>query len=161
MTSITRFFSLPAAILLAVTVMTPLLGSAQVISNGYACAPKNPGGEETRLYFRQQDGVAINLSQTATFPVVCPVIIEFGYEDYYTAVALKNGSNATQDFACALEEYNLETVKVRSTGRSIAVPAGQTGFIEYSPIFLANPTNYLSLRCILPPRGMVGEVVWW
>ena len=77
------------------------------------------------------------------------------------SVALKNGSNVTQDFACALEEYNLESVKVRSTGRSIAVPAGQTGFIEYDPIFLTTPVNYLSLRCILPPRGMVGEVVWW
>lgn len=157
----TRYFPLPTAIMLVVTLMAPLLVSAQTISNGYVCEPKNPGGEETRLYFRQQDGVAINLSQSATFPVVCPVIVEFDLEPYYTAVALKNGSNKIQDFACALEEYNLESVKVRSTGRSIPVPPGNTGIIEYGPVFLTNPVNYLSLRCILPPRGMVGEVVWW
>ena len=73
------------------------------ITNGYICEPKNPGGEETRLYFRQQDGVAINLSQSATFPVVCPVMIPFQLPPFEAGVVLKNGVNTTRCFSCALE----------------------------------------------------------
>ena len=128
------------------------------VTNGYICEPKNPGGEETRLYFRQQDGVAINLSQSATFPVVCPVIIPFLEPPYEAGVVFNNGSSATRRFSCALEEYDQFSNIVKSTGRAIDIPPGESNIIAYQGIFLQFETNYLSLRCIIPPRGEVGLV---
>lgn len=144
--------------------LSPLLCIAhgtESITNGYICEPKNPGGEATRLYFRQQDGVAINLSQSATFPVVCPVIIPFGEPPFSAAVVFKNGSNATRNFNCALEEYDIFSNLVRSTGQSVSIPAKDSDYISYDFISLVTVTNYLSLRCIIPPRGMVGLVSFW
>jgi hypothetical protein len=137
--------------------------SAQLMSNGYACAPKNIGGEDTRLFFRQQDGVAINLSQTATFPVVCPVVI-----DYYTwegsygvGVTLKNGSSSTQTFSCALEEYRGDGVRQRSIGRSVNIRPGGYDFFNWEVMQVVTDFNYSSLRCILPPKGMIAELAWF
>ena len=154
--------SISAVLLLAVGVTVPTKSVAQEsVTNGYICAPKNPGGEETRLYFRQQDGVAINLASNATFPVVCPVIIPFDNPPYEASVAFKNGSNATQNFACALEEYDAFANLVRSIGKSVSIPPGGSNLIAYQDIYLLAITNFLSLRCILPPRGMIGWVEWY
>jgi len=139
----------------------PLQSAAQSITNGYVCAPKNIGGEETRLFFRQQDGVAINLSSNATFPVVCPVVVSLGDPFYDVLIRVGNGSNVTQSPACALEEYDVFSNKVRSTGRAITLPAGFNGPIFWAGITLLNPSNYLSVRCILPPRASVGLVGWY
>ena len=149
--------------ILIVGFVSPLLNFAyaQDITNGYVCEPKNPGGEETRLYFRQQDGVAINLSQSATFPVVCPVVIPYQDPPYEAVVVFKNGSSATRKFNCALEEYDILSNLVRSTGRAVDIPPGDTDAIVYEDIFLLSEFNYLSLRCIIPPRGMVGFVSWY
>ena len=158
----TKIFLLIAVLIS--TAMLPLLCLAhggESITNGYICSPKNPGGEATRLYFRQQDGVAINLSQSETFPVVCPVIIPYLEPPYVAGAAFKNGSNATRSFNCALEEYDILSNLVRSTGRAVTIPAGSSDFIAYEGIFTLSDTNYLSLRCIIPPRGMVGVVTFW
>lgn len=137
--------------------------SAQIISSGYECAPKNIGGEETRLFFRQQDGVAMNLSQTATFPVVCPQIIDYydGGGFYGLGVTLRNGSGATQTFSCALEEYGGDGVKERSIGKTANVRPGDYGVFLWDIMKVVNNFNHSSLRCILPPRGMIVQLVWF
>jgi hypothetical protein len=137
--------------------------SAQIISvtNGYICAPKNPGGEETRLFFRQQEGVAINLSTTATFPVVCPVIIPGDNPPYMAGTEFKNGSSVGQNFACALEEYDPAHNLVKSTGRSIYIPGNGNDYILFTNYYLSSVDNNLSIRCILPPRGMIGSVLFY
>jgi len=136
---------------------------AQVInaSNGYLCAPKNPGGEETRLYFRQQEGVAINLSQSATFPVVCPVIVPVDSSPYFAGVEFKNENNTGQNFSCALEEYDPAHNLVRSTGRSVFIPSNGSNYILYTNYYLNNVQNTISIRCIIPPRGMIGSVLFY
>jgi hypothetical protein len=135
--------------------------AAQTITNGYVCAPKNPGGEETRLYFRQQDGVAVNLASSATFPVVCPVEIPYGEDFYDVVVRVGNGNDSTQKFSCALEEYDLGNNLVRSIGKALNLPAYTVGPIAWAGVVLLSESNYLSARCILPPRGQVGLVGWY
>ena len=135
--------------------------AAQTITNGYVCAPKNPGGEETRLYFRQQDGVAVNLASNATFPVVCPVEIPMGEAYYDVVIRLGNGNDFTQKFSCALEEYDLGNNLVRSIGKAINLDAFNVGPIVWAGVVLLDEGNYLSARCILPPRGQVGLVGWF
>lgn len=153
--------SLVSTVLFLIGGVYPLESVAQSITNGYICAPKNPGGEETRLYFRQQDGVAINLSQSATFPVVCPVIIAFDAPPYFAGVDFRNGSSVTQKFSCALEEYDFTATLVRTTGKAISVPANGASSIVYENYYLDSFANYLSLRCIIPPRGMIATVGWF
>ena len=130
-------------------------------TNGYICAPKNPGGEETRLYFRQQEGVAINLSTSATFPVVCPVIIPVDNPPYMAGVEFKNGNKSGQNFSCALEEYDPAHNLVRSTGRSIYIPGNGNNYILYTDYYLNHVDNNISIRCIIPPRGMIGAVLFY
>jgi len=137
--------------------------AAQYISNGYECAPKNIGGEDTRLYFRQQDGGAINISKTATFPVVCPVFIDYYFFEglYGVGVTLRNGSKTSQTFQCALEEYRVDGVKARSIGRSLTIAAGDWDVISYEPMVVTQYFNYSSIRCILPPGGSIAELAWF
>tara|TARA_R110002110_G_scaffold14698_1_gene67589 strand:- start:10091 stop:10597 length:507 start_codon:yes stop_codon:yes gene_type:complete len=144
----------------------PQASHAQFVSNGYICAPKNIGGEETRLYFRQQDGAAVNISRTATFPVVCPIIMDYYYFPeglalYSAGVTLRNDSDVTQKFQCALEEYNLGGFKEKSTGAAISLEPGGVGLIQYELFETTSELNYAGLRCILPPRGMIAEVIWF
>ena len=136
---------------------------AQIISitNGYICAPKNPGGEETRLYFRQQEGVAINLSKSASFPVVCPVIFPFDEPPYMAGVEFKNGNKVGQKFSCALEEYDSAHNLVKSTGRSIFIPGNGDNYILYDDYYMNHIDNVISIRCIIPPRGMIGAVLYF
>lgn len=136
-------------------------GVAQILfqTNGYICAPKNPGGEETRLYFRQQEGVAINLSKSASFPVVCPLIIPGGNPPYIAGVEFQSENNTGQTFSCALEEYDITHDLVRSTGRSVFVPGNGHNYILWTDYYPSNLDNTLSLRCIIPPRGMIGAVL--
>lgn len=138
-------------------------GRSLMKTNGYLCEPKNPGGEETRLYFRQQDGVAINLSSTATFPVVCPVLTTVIPNDLrpFNGIGVRfgNGRNVTQKFQCALEEYDIGFNLVRSTGKAITLAPFTTNTLQYFDIKLQKLDNYFSLRCIIPPRGQVGHVI--
>ena len=130
-------------------------------TNGYLCAPKNPGGEETRLFFRQQDGYAINLSSSATFPVVCPVLSTYSsteIQEHGVAIRLGNKSNVGQNFACALEEYDSTFTQVRSIGKALFLEPFQAGSLQYTGIFLLATQNTLSLRCIIPPRGVIGKL---
>lgn len=131
------------------------------LTNGYVCDPKNPGGEDTRLYYRQQDGLAINISPTASFPVVCPVQIPFNYAPYYITVGVKNTSAAaTEKFLCALEESDFFGDPVRTIGKSVTLSAGEGNLLAWEGIVPATTSNYLSLRCILPPKGGVTFLNW-
>jgi hypothetical protein len=147
--------------LLIISTFYPLESVAQSITNGYICSPKNIGGEETRLYFRQQEGVAENISKTATFPVVCPVVIEYDLPPYFVLVSVGHSSDSSQTIACSLEEYDINAVKVRGIGKSVNLAPGSGDFLSWEEIYLQNPTNYLSLRCILPPLGGIAEVAWF
>jgi hypothetical protein len=140
-----------------------LSASAQVAStNGYVCAPKNPGGEETRLYFRQQGGQAVNLAPDASFPVVCPVIIDPVLSSSHAVViGLANNNSSTQDFSCALEENTVAGATIRTIGRSLKVGRASGGVMIWENIALSDPTSYFSVRCILPPKGGVSLVAWY
>ena len=131
-------------------------------TNAYMCAPKNPGGESTRLFFRQTDGVAINLSKTETFPVVCPIIAHYAHFYHNVAVRVGNSNNVTQTVSCALEEYDGGANKATSYGRSKKIPAGFTDSIIWENIRLSstNTGNYVVVRCILPPLGFISTVGW-
>lgn len=157
------YLTIPVYILLALGTLHSLESVAQgpSITNGYVCAPKNIGGEDTRLYFRQQDGVAENLSKTATFPVVCPVVITYDSPPYFVTVAVGQGSDFGQDFACSLEEYTGNAFKVRGIGKSVYLPPGGSDALSWENVYLQDPSNYLSLRCILPPRGGISGVLWY
>lgn len=137
--------------------------SAQLISSGYECAPKNIGGEATRLFFRQQDGVAINLSRNETFPIVCPVIIDYySFQGFYgLGVTLRNGSESFQKFSCALEEYRGDGLRQRSIGKSANIPPGGFDFFSWDVMMVVSDFNEVTLRCILPPRGMVVQLAWF
>lgn len=137
--------------------------SAQSVSvtNGYVCAPKNIGGESTRLYFRQENGLAKNLSSNATFPIVCPIVVPGQNPPYETLIRVGNASNVGQNFACAVEEYDHTFALVRSIGKSVFLPAQTTNDIYWSGMTMSAPGNHLSLRCILPPRGAIGLVAWY
>lgn len=132
-----------------------------IVTNGYVCDPKNPGGEETRLFYRQQDGLAINISPTATFPVVCPVQIPYDLPPYEVSIGFVNQSTRPQTFRCALEENDAFGNKTRSQGNAITAPALGTAFLNWSDVFLINSLHYLSLRCILPPKGGVTFIEWY
>jgi len=154
--------------LFAVVIATHLLLHSSVsvaqlvVTNGYICAPKNPGDEATRLFFRQTDGAAVNLSRTATFPIVCPVVVHYSDFSHAVGVRVGNGNTFTQNLACALEEYGGGANKVRTYGRSISLPGGFTNSIIWENIRLAsyNTGNYLVVRCILPPLGYITTVAW-
>ncbi|MEM8564164.1 MAG: hypothetical protein AAGF57_18140 [Pseudomonadota bacterium] len=141
-------------------VISPLSWS-QMVTNGYICAAKNPGGEDTRRFYREQDGVAINLSPNSSFPIVCPIIIDGSLSSFAVVIRLGNTGSSTQSFSCALEEYDLDFNLVKTTGKTVNVAAGQTGDLSWAPINLVRDNNYLSMRCILPPKGTVGTFVWF
>ena len=140
-----------------------LSASAQVSStNGYVCAPKNPGGEETRLNIRQQGGQAVNLAPDATFPVVCPVVVDPVLSSSHAVViGLANNNSSTQNFSCALEENTIAGSTVRTIGRSLKVGRDSGGAMIWENVALADATNYFSVRCILPPKGGVSLVTWY
>lgn len=148
-------------------VLMSVLGAVSVhaqdftITNGYVCDPKNPGGEETRLYYREQDGLAINISPSATFPIVCPVQIPYDNPPYEVSVGFRNTSSSSQKFSCALEENDLYGSKTRSQGQSVTVPALGWGALNWSDILLINKQHYLSIRCILPPKGAATWIEWY
>lgn len=141
-----------------------LMATAQEVefSNGYLCASKNPGGESTRLFFRQTDGVALNLSKTESFPVVCPIVAHYAHFTHSVAVRVGNSHNFKQTVSCALEEYDGGANKARSYGRSKSIPAGFTDSIIWENIRLSstNTGNYLVVRCILPPLGFITTLGW-
>ena len=154
----------PCVFVMAICVVYPLESSAQIVSNGYICAPKNIGGEDTRLFFRQQDGVAENLSSSATFPVVCPIVIDYySYPEglYGLGITFRNGSSSTQTFQCALEEYSVDAVKQRSIGKAVSVAPGEFGVLSYELMQVLSEFSYSSVRCILPPRGKIAELAWF
>jgi len=155
------FLSIAILIITVVKSSLSIAHGSETITNGYLCEPKNPGGEATRLYFRHQNGVAVNLSSTATFPVVCPILIPFEEPPYEAGVTFSNGSSATQNFSCALEEYDILANLVRSTGKAVNIPPGGSNLIAYEGIDLLDDTNFLSLRCIIPPRGEVGLLTFF
>lgn len=142
----------------------PPIATAQEVefSNGYLCASKNPGGEATRLFFRQTDGAAVNLSKTETFPVVCPIVAHYAHFSHSVAVRVGNAHNFTQTVSCALEEYDGGANKARSYGRSKSIPAGFTDSIIWENIRLSSTStgNYLVIRCILPPLGYITTLGW-
>ena len=148
-------------------VLVSVLGAVNVsaqqytITNGYVCDPKNPGGEETRLFYREQDGLAVNISPTATFPIVCPVQIPFDNPPYEISVGFRNTSSSAQKFACALEENDLLGGKVGAQGNAVTVSAGESGALNWTNVYLVNPLHYLSLRCILPPKGAATWIEWY
>lgn len=131
------------------------------VTNGYVCDPKNPGGEETRLYYREQEGLGINISPTATFPIVCPVVIPYNNPPYEISLGFVNTSSSTQNFACALEENDVFGNKTRALGNSITAPALGWAALNWSNVYLSGPAYYLSLRCILPPKGAVSWLEWY
>ncbi|MEM6582572.1 MAG: hypothetical protein AAF699_14940 [Pseudomonadota bacterium] len=140
--------------------LSPPQAWSEQVTNGYICAPKNPGGEDTRRFYREQDGVAINLSPDSSFPIVCPVVIDPDASLIGVLIRFGNTSTSTQSFACALEEYDLLFNLVRTTGKSTNLAAGATGDFSWGPVDLISVGNFLSIRCILPPRGTVGTFVW-
>ena len=160
--------SAPLPILFAITLcaLFPLESTAQFATNGYVCVPKSIGAEVTQKYFRQQEGVVENLSKTDTFPVVCPLVIDYwtfgdGSAVYGALIGVKNGDKVNRTFKCALEEYNVLGIKERSIGRSVTVAAGDLGVVDYGPLFVASDFNYSTVRCILPPGGMITAVNWF
>lgn len=164
MKAFAKFLTIAGWLSVTATALYSLHSSAQsvtTVTNGYICAPKNIGGEETRLYFRQQDGVAENLSPTATFPVVCPVLIPADNPPYEVLIRADNASDVSQKFACALEEHDESGTKVRSYGQSVILSAHSADDIFWQDIYLLANNHYLSLRCILPPRGGIGIVAWY
>ena len=138
-----------------------VLGQSFTVTNGYVCDPKNIGGEETRLFYREQDGVAINISPTATFPIVCPVEVLYNDAPYQIDIGFVNTSNATQTFACALEENDAFGNKTAALGNSISAPALGWAALTWKQVRPSSPNHYLSLRCILPPKGGVSWVEWY
>jgi hypothetical protein len=86
--------------------------------------------------------------------------VPFGNSSYSVIVRVGNAGSANQTFACAIEEYNLSFNLVRSIGKSVVVPPGQTGALSYEGMRILAQGNFLSLRCILPPRGAIGTVYW-
>lgn len=164
MKSIEKYLAIAGWLSVVITALYSLQGSAQgvtTVTNGYICAPKNIGGEETRLYFRQQDGVAENLSKTATFPVVCPVLIPADMPPYEVLIRAGNAGDVAQNFACALEEHDETGSKVRSYGKSVYLPPHSASDIFWQNIYLLANNHYLGLRCILPPRGGIGIIGWY
>ena len=149
------------AIVLVVFGWAGATSAQSMLTNGYVCGPKNIGGEDTRRFYREQDGNAVNISPTSTFPVTCPVIIFFGEPAPTIMLRLVNTGNTTQQFLCALEEYDLNTNLVRTIGRSQNVPAGLGDSIIWDNISFLDPRNFLSVRCILPPKGAIGEIGWF
>jgi len=150
-------------VLIAVTVcfifpLDALAGSTN--TNGYVCDSKNPGGEDTIRYYREQNGIAENISGSDSVPVVCPVALEASEANYSILIRLGNGSSDTQTFQCALEEYDLGNNKVRSIGRSMTRPSRIVDAIVWNDIRLIDSNNTLSIRCILPPKGQVGLLSW-
>jgi hypothetical protein len=136
--------------------------SAQItITNGYVCGPKNIGGEDTRRFYREQDGVAENISPTSTFPVTCPVQVPFEDPPYFISLRVGHESNVTQRFACALEEYNVSSGLVRTIGRALSLQPGTASTIEWVNVFPQQSTNYFTVRCILPPLGGIGAITWF
>lgn len=131
------------------------------LTNGYVCQPKNIGGEETRLFFRQQNGQAMNISPSATFPVVCPVVVIAGVPPYQIVMRFGNGGSATQNFACAMEEYDRNFSLLRSIGKSVTIPAGFSNSLDWSNLQALDPSSYFTVRCILPPKGSIGAVFWY
>ena len=150
-----------AVLVLGLTFNLIAFSDGESISNGYICDPKNPGGEDTRKYYRQQDGLAINIAPSSTFPIVCPVILPFNLAPYEVSVAVVNTGTSTQKFSCALEENDFAGNPVRSVGNSASLPAGESGLLYWSDIVLVSEADYLSVRCILPPKGAVSLVEWF
>ncbi len=144
---------------LGLTFSTAALSQA-TNTNGYVCDSKNPGGEDTRLYYREQNGIAENISGNASFPVVCPLALDSLEADYDILIRLGNGDNMTQTFQCALEEYDLGNNKVRSIGKSMTRPPFIVDAIVWLDYRLRDTDNTLSIRCILPPKGQVGLISW-
>ncbi|MEM6583215.1 MAG: hypothetical protein AAF699_18195 [Pseudomonadota bacterium] len=136
-------------------------GFSQMVTNGYICSAKNPGGEDTRRFYREQDGVAINLSPDSSFPIVCPIIIDGEESSFAVVIRLGNTGTSIQRFSCALEEYDLEFNLIKTTGKTVDIAAGDTGDLSWAPINLVRNNNFLSMRCILPPKGTVGTYVWF
>ena len=131
------------------------------LTNGYVCQPKNIGGEETRLFFRQQNGTAVNISPYATFPVVCPVVVPAEDPPYTIVMRFANGSSTNANFQCAMEEYNPGSALIRSIGKSIVIPPGFSDSLGWSNLFALEPSSYFTVRCILPPYGSIGLVYWY
>ena len=161
MKNYTALFCSYLVVLMSVVGGVNVQAQQYTVTNGYVCDPKNPGGEETRLFYRQQDGLAINISPTATFPVVCPVQIAFDNPPYETSVGFVNTGYSSQRFACALEENDIDGNKTKSLGNAITIPARTAGYLNWSNVLLTNKYHYLSLRCILPPKGAVSWVEWY
>ena len=160
--------STPLPFLFAITLcaLFPLESSAQLATNGYVCVPKSIGAAVTQKYFRQQEGVVENLSKTDTFPVVCPLVIDYwsfpdGFAVYAALLAVKNGDKVSQTFKCALEEYDVLGRKKRSISRTQRVAAGSIGVIDYGPLVVSTEYNYSTVRCILPPGGMITSLNWF
>ncbi len=163
MTFVTGNSSVTALAFLLIGTVISTSASAQVSStNGYVCAPKNPGGEETRLYFRQQGGQAMNLAPDASFPVVCPVVIDpVVYSSHAVVIGLANNNSSSQTFSCALEENNLAGDTIRTIGRSLKVGRSSGAAMIWENIALSDATTYFSVRCILPPKSGVSLVAWY
>src|SRR5210317_1286761 len=128
------FLIVPISVLCTVRVYA----QEYTVTNGYVCDPKNPGGEETRRFYRQQDGLAINISPTATFPIVCPVEIGFDNPPYEISMGIVNTGNSTQTFSCALEENDINGQKTRTQGSAVVLPPKSGGFIGWEDVVLIN-----------------------
>ena len=146
---------------LGLTFNLTVYSQGESVSNGYMCDPKNPGGEDTRKYYRQQDGLAITIAPSSSFPIVCPVILPFQLPPYEISIGLVNTNSTTQKFSCAAEENDLNGNIVRTQGNAINIPPRSGGFLYWPDISLVEDTNYLSLRCILPPKGAVSFLEWF
>lgn len=158
---LSKFAVLTFAFAMISAIYSPSSLAQVATTNGYVCTPKNIGGEETRLYFRQQGGIADNIAPDATFPVVCPVVIDPFASSYGVVVGLKNNNSIGQTFSCALEENDLVGNTVRTIGKSVSLGGRTGGVLVWDNIFLSGDTNYFSLRCILPPKSGIAQISWY
>ena len=146
--------------ILTMTLLSPAISLAQTVTvtNAYICAPKNIGGESTRLFFRQQDGTARNISKTEIFPVVCPIVVPAFRSSYEVIIRVGNRSLVEQEFSCAVEEWTKDFTKVRQWGQSIYLQAERSNDLYWENLTISAPSNALSLRCILPPGGGIALI---
>ena len=76
-------------------------------------------------------------------------------------MGIVNTGNSTQTFSCALEENDINGQKTRTQGSAVVLPPKSGGFIGWEDVVLINQLHYLSVRCILPPKGAVSWVEWY
>lgn len=137
-----------------------LESNADLITNGYICDVKNPGGDATRAGYREQDGAAKNILKDFQFTLSCPVPIPYGEAFYYITVIVGNTNRFTQTFKCVLEEYTPFKSKIRSLSRSVSVPSQQGKVIAFEEYVLSDKLNYLTMWCSLPPLGEIGVIAF-